>query len=94
MARCGHDRPRVGPPVLWRSDDRAPPRFTSVAINDPMLDDAARLAGIHELRACDAVQLASAKAVAQVVAECRAFVAFDSKLRTSAAAEGFALIPV
>jgi predicted nucleic acid-binding protein len=69
------------------------PRFTVVAITAQLLDDAAHLAGVHGLRAYDAVQLATAKAAATTVVECRAFAAFDTELRTAAAAEGFGLVP-
>ena len=47
----------------------------------------------HGLRAYDAVQLASAKAAAQAVPDCRTMTAFDGTLRAAAAAESFALLP-
>ena len=42
-------------------------RFSVVAISAPIMDAAAHLAGVHGLRAYDAVQLASALAVAAAV---------------------------
>ena len=68
------------------------PRFAVVAATTTVLEAAARLAGTHGLHASDAVQLASAKAVAQAVPECRTVAAFDVKLCAAAAAEGFALL--
>jgi len=69
------------------------PRFGVVAPTAAVLEAAARLTGVHGLRAYDAVQLASAKAAAQVVSNCRTVAAFDMTLRTAAVAEGFALLP-
>lgn len=71
----------------------SPGRFAVVAPTPRVLDDAARLAGIHGLRACDAVHLASARAAAAADDRCRVLVAFDRALRDAAAAEGFALVP-
>ncbi|MGH3855031.1 MAG: type II toxin-antitoxin system VapC family toxin [Pseudonocardiaceae bacterium] len=59
---------------------------------DPV-DAAASLAGVHGLRACDAVQLASAKAAAAAVPGCRTVATFDSTLRAAAAKEGFTPLP-
>lgn len=70
-----------------------PPRFTAVALHHSVLDDAARLCGIHGLRAYDAVQLASALAARAVAPECRQLAAYDGALRAAAHAEGFSLIP-
>lgn len=69
------------------------PRFAVVTVTASVLEAAARLAGVHGLRAYDAVQLASARATAQTVPGCRTVAAFDVTLRTAAAAEGFALLP-
>ncbi|MGI9003377.1 MAG: type II toxin-antitoxin system VapC family toxin [Pseudonocardia sp.] len=74
------------------TDDESP-RFAAVRLADPVLDDAARLAAVHGLRAYDAVQLASARATAAVDRACTAFAAFDQTLRAAAAAEGFTLVP-
>ena len=70
-----------------------PPRFSPVAISGELLDDAARLAASHGLRAYDAVQLSSALASQRADPECVGFAAFDNVLRIAAATEGFTLIP-
>jgi predicted nucleic acid-binding protein len=69
-----------------------PPRFTVAATTASVLDDAARLTGVHGLRAYDAVQLATALAVRQADAECATFAAFDETLRDAAAGEGWQLL--
>jgi uncharacterized protein len=69
------------------------PRFGVVAPVVAVLDDAARVAGLHELRAYDAVQLASARAAARADDRVRTFAAFDAKLREAAAREGFVVLP-
>lgn len=70
-----------------------PPRFAAVGVSAATLDDAARLSGVHGLRAYDAVQLAAARAAAGADPDCTDFAAFDQGLRAAAAAEGFTLIP-
>lgn len=72
--------------------EQDPPRFSAVAVTASILDDAARLAGVHGLRAYDAVQLASACAVDDAVTEGLAFAAFDKTLRAAAAVEGLDLL--
>jgi predicted nucleic acid-binding protein len=67
-------------------------RFIAVAAAAPVLDDAARLAAVHGLRAYDAVQLASACAARAADPGCTAVVAFDEALRAAAAAQGFRII--
>lgn len=69
------------------------PRFSSILVTTPLLDDAARLCAVHGLRAYDAVQLASARAAASADPGCRTFAVFDDRLRAAAAAEGFRLLP-
>ena len=69
------------------------PRFGVVATTADVLESAARLVGVHSLRAYNAVQLASAKTAAKAVPSCRTVAAFDSTLRAAAAKEGFALLP-
>lgn len=69
------------------------PRFGIVVPTVGVLDDAARLAGSHGLRAYDAVQLASARAAASTDDRVRTFAAFDERLRDAAAREGFVLLP-
>lgn len=68
-------------------------RFAAVRLTDGVFDSAARLAGVHGLRADDAVQLSSALAAAAADPDCRTFCAFDRQLRDAALAEGFALLP-
>jgi len=69
------------------------PRFHTVAVSRRIIDSAARLTGVHGLRAYDAIQLATAQIVASVDSECRTFAAFDKQLREAAAVEGFFLVP-
>jgi predicted nucleic acid-binding protein len=68
-------------------------RFVAIAPVARVLDDAARLAAVHGLRAYDAVQLASARAAQEADPRCSSFAVFDHALRASAAAEGFDVIP-
>jgi len=69
------------------------PRLAVVATTGPILDVAARVTGVHGLRAYDAMHLATAINVRHADPGCEAFAAFDSQLRAAAAAEGFALVP-
>jgi predicted nucleic acid-binding protein len=71
----------------------ARPRFGIVVPAAGVLDDAARLTGLHGLRAYDAVQLASARAAAAADDRVRTFAAFDARLRDAAAREGFVPVP-
>jgi uncharacterized protein len=66
----------------------APMRMTSA-----LLDDAAALTATHGLRAYDAVQLATARAVRTLDPECDSMAVFDRELRDAAAREGFTLVP-
>ncbi|AIJ21066.1 type II toxin-antitoxin system VapC family toxin [Amycolatopsis methanolica] len=66
-----------------------PPRFAVVPVTPIVLDVAARLTGVHGLRAYDAIQLATAQLVASADRECRTFAAFDKALSEAAAGEGF-----
>jgi predicted nucleic acid-binding protein len=68
-------------------------RFFPVTAGGPVLDEAARLAAVHGLRAYDAVQLASACAARAADRECATFAAYDARLRAAAAAEGFTPLP-
>jgi uncharacterized protein len=70
-----------------------PARFVSLTLRPDVLDAASRLAGVHGLRAYDAIQLATACAAAMAVPDCRTFAAFDNDLRAAAATEGFRLLP-
>lgn len=67
-----------------------PPRFSVITVTAAIIDAAARLVGVHGLRAYDAVQLASALAVADAVPEGIGFLTYDSALAAAAAAEGLA----
>lgn len=73
--------------------DKDPGRFLVIAVTGALLDHAARLTGVHGLRAYDAIQLASACAVSAAVTDQVTFTAFDKTLRTAAAAEGLGLLP-
>jgi uncharacterized protein len=69
------------------------PRLVVVLLTPGILDHAARLAGVHGLRAYDAVQLAAGCAVDAALPDGAAFAAFDKALSTAAVAEGLALHP-
>lgn len=69
-------------------DVAGPRRFSVIAVTAAITDAAARLVGVHGLRAYDAVQLASALAVADAVPEGVEFLAYDGALTAAAAAEG------
>lgn len=73
--------------------DRGGPRLLAVAVTSGVLSGAARLSGVHGLRAYDAVQLATAAAVREAEPSCATFAAFDRDLRSAAGREGFALLP-
>lgn len=77
----------------YSGTEEDPPRFAVVAATAAVLDDAARLTGVHGLRAYDAIQLAAARAARNADDGCADFAAFDGALRDAAAAEGFALQP-
>ena len=62
-------------------------------VSDPVVVTAARLVARSDLRAGDAIQLASAILARQAERELTSFAAFDARLRTAAAIEGFALLP-
>jgi predicted nucleic acid-binding protein len=66
-------------------------RFLPIVIAPAILDDAARLARVHELRAYDALQLSCARATREVDGQVGVFLCFDSELREAAVREGFAL---
>lgn len=60
---------------------------------DAVMERAARVTASHELRAMDAIQLASALAVRDAEPECRTMIVLDERLRRAAAAERFDLLP-
>jgi predicted nucleic acid-binding protein len=68
------------------------PRFAVVALTAGVLDEAARLVGVHGLRAYDAVQLASATATRDAVDGDVTLAAFDRRLCDAAAQEGLAVL--
>jgi predicted nucleic acid-binding protein len=69
------------------------PRFAVMRIADVTVSMAARLVATADLRAGDAIQLASALVARQVGREVTAFATFDARLRNAAAVEGFTLVP-
>jgi uncharacterized protein len=71
-----------------------PSRFAAILTTGAILDAAARLCGIHRLRAYDGVQLASALAARHADAACATLAAFDRSLRAAASTEGFSVLPV
>jgi predicted nucleic acid-binding protein len=73
----------------WFGTDQAPRRFEIVRLTALILEDAARLTATHQLRAYDAVQLATARAVRAADPRITQFVAFDHTLLRAAAADGF-----
>jgi predicted nucleic acid-binding protein len=72
--------------------DEGEPRLLVIATTAAVFDQAARLTGVHGLRAYDAVQLASASAAHAATAGGIAFLAFDKALRAAAAAEGLEVL--
>lgn len=68
------------------------PRFQLVEPTPAVVGLAARSVSRHPLRACDAVQLASAMALRDVAGDRVAFAALDRQLRDAANAEGFDLL--
>lgn len=77
----------------WNASDAARRPFVVVALPVRLLDHAAVLAATQELRAYDAIQLASALAARDADPGCDSFACFDAGLRRAAAAEGFVLLP-
>jgi predicted nucleic acid-binding protein len=69
-----------------------PPRFQAVEVTETIVERAAELAGTHDLRAYDAVQLASALVTREVDKSCTVLASFDQDLIRAAAAEGFEVL--
>ena len=67
--------------------------LVAVSIDRETLKNAARLAGVHGLRAYDAVQLASALTVRSIDADCQVFLTYDRELLAAAQREGFLPLP-
>lgn len=61
-------------------------------IGPGLLNNAARLCGLHALRSGDAIQLATALAIRTVDPSCTRFWVFDRRLADAAAKEGFAVL--
>lgn len=74
--------------VDWHGTVDTEPRFPLVAASTAVMQDAAQLCEVHDLRAHDAVQLASALALAGP--EPVEMVCFDRRLLAAAQAEGIA----
>ena len=70
-----------------------PPRFLIIRVTPAILGHAARLVGVHGLRAYDAVQLGSAAATHRAVPDGVLFAVFDDGLRDAAAAETLPVFP-
>ena len=77
----------------WYGEAGQPPRLVPLGLELPLLEQAGRLAGVHGLRAYDAVQLATALTARAAAPEVDVVACFDSDLRSAAAAEGFRLLP-
>lgn len=69
------------------------PAFLPIPVDPSLLEHAARLVATHQLRAYDAVQLASALAARAADPACDHFAGFDRPLRDAAMIEGFTLVP-
>jgi predicted nucleic acid-binding protein len=69
------------------------PRFVIAVLSRETLGAAARLTGVHNLRAYDAVQLSSAMSARAADHEIDSFVCFDETLRSAAGTEGFDVVP-
>lgn len=68
-------------------------RFVVIGIDATVLDAAAALTGSLDLRAYDAVQLATAMAARDAGAGDTTFACYDGDLRAAASRQGFALSP-
>lgn len=78
-----HDHPRV-----LRDLDADWQRYMVVAVTDRLIQESARLAEAHGLRAYDAVHLASALTVRDHLTEPLVFLCFDRRLERAARREG------
>jgi predicted nucleic acid-binding protein len=68
-------------------------RFVVIELGEAVLKRAARLVAVHEIRAADAIQLASALAAREADPRCATLACFDQRLRAAGAMEGFTLVP-
>jgi predicted nucleic acid-binding protein len=76
----------------WHGGPGAEQRFAVVAVTDRILDEAARSAARHPLRAFDAVQLASALAARLADPELTTFACFDESPADAVRAEGLRIL--
>jgi predicted nucleic acid-binding protein len=76
----------------WFGTDEEPRRFEPIRLTALILEDAAKATAVHGLRAFDAVQLATAKAVRAADPGITRFAAFDKALCDAAATEGFRVL--
>lgn len=67
-------------------------RFVALDASIGLLERAAGLVPIHDLKSLDAIQLASAIAARELDPRCGTFACFDKSLSRAAAAHGFRLI--
>ena len=91
-ARMGDIDPEVCARLVERFEDDLDLEFgplIAVSIDRETLKKAARLAGVHGLRAYDSVQLASALTVRSIDADCQVFLTYDRELLAAAQREGF-----
>jgi predicted nucleic acid-binding protein len=72
--------------------DRFAVTWHEVQPSDPLRDDARRLLRVHDLRAADALQLASARVAAEGRPALLAFVCLDERLAAAAEREGFPVL--
>lgn len=79
--------------VDWHGEAEGRARFVPVELADQVLGRAAALTARHQLRAGDAIQLASALAAREADPSCRRFACYDRRLADAAAREGFDVIP-
>ena len=77
----------------WYGTDQDDPAFVLIDTATGLLALAAQIPGRHDLRAGDAVQLASALAARRADPEITTFLCFDLRLRDAAAREGFGFVP-
>jgi predicted nucleic acid-binding protein len=70
-----------------------PPRFVIVSTTVMVLETAARMVRMHDVRACESLSLAAAVLAASADPECREFVSYNQRLRSAAFTEGFTLVP-
>lgn len=91
-ARMGDIAPEVCARLVERFEDDLDLELgplVAVSIDRDTVKEAARLAGVHGLRAYDAVQLASALTVRSIDADCQVFVTYERELLAAAQREDF-----